>query len=173
MSTLTSINIFGGPGTGKSTTAAAVFAALKQQGKNVELSVEYAKSRVYEEHWSMFPDQVYIFAQMLRQYHRVEGKVDYMVSDSPLLLSVVYGRWHGMPYKSLEPLIVEAVNSYHNINIMLERTVDYQSTGRNQDIEQAEQLDILTSLVLSEYDQPIITLPVDDSTVGRILNLIP
>lgn len=173
---LTSINIFGGPGTGKSTTAAAVFAALKQQGKNAELSVEYAKSRVYEEHWSMFPDQLYIFAQMARQYHRVVGKVDYMVSDSPLLLSVVYDRWHkedGRRYKNLEPLIVEVVNSFHNINVMLERTVAYQTDGRNQDVTQAEELDDITHQVLSEYDQPIVHLPVDDSTVDRILRLVP
>ena len=77
---LTSINIFGGPGSGKSTTAASIFAELKRQHKNVELSVEYAKGRVYEEHFSIFEDQVFIFAQQLRQYHRCEGKVDYMVN---------------------------------------------------------------------------------------------
>ncbi len=170
---LTSINIFGGPGTGKSTTAAFVFAELKRQGKNVELCVEYAKSRVYEEHWSMFPDQVYIFAQQLRQYHRVEDKVDYMVNDSPLLLSAVYGRWHGIRYTSLEPLIVEAANSYNNINILLQRTTEYQEEGRTQSIQEAEALDRITQEVLSRYDQPIVTLPVDDTTVPRILNLIP
>lgn len=170
---LTSINIFGGPGTGKSTTAAHVFAELKRAGKNAELSVEYAKSRVYEEHWSIFPDQVYIFAQMLRQYHRVEDKVDYMVSDSPLLLSAVYARWHGIRYTSLEPLIVEAANSYNNINILLQRTVGYQEDGRTQNANEAEQLDRITQEVLSRYDQPVVTLPVDDTTVPRILALVP
>lgn len=170
---LTCINIFGGPGTGKSTTAAFVFARLKQQHKNVELSVEYAKSRVYEEHHSMFDDQVYIFAQMLRQYHRCEGKVDYMVNDSPLLLSAVYSRATNHRYKSFEPLVIEAVNSYHNINIMLERTVPYKTEGRNQDISEAEEIDALVKKVLSEYDQPIITLPVNDQTVDRILRLVP
>ena len=170
---LTSINIFGGPGTGKSTTAAHVFAELKRTGKNAELSVEYAKSRVYEEHWSIFPDQVYIFAQMLRQYHRVEDKVDYMVSDSPLLLSAVYARWHGIRYTSLEPLIVEAANSYNNINILLQRTVGYQEDGRTQNANEAEQLDRITQEVLSRYDQPVVTLPVDDTTVPRILALVP
>ena len=170
---LTSINIFGGPGSGKSTTAAAVFAELKRNGKNAELSVEYAKSRVYEEHFSIFEDQVFIFAQQLRQYHRCEGKIDYMVNDSPLLLSAVYARWHGNRYKSLEPLVVEAANSYNNINIMLRRSVEYTEDGRNQTEEEAQQLDELVQQVLSDYDQPIVMLPVDNTTVSRILNLIP
>lgn len=173
---LTAINIFGGPGTGKSVTAAGVFVQLKMAGLNAELATEYAKSRVYEEHWSMFPDQVYIFAQQLRQYHRIEGKVDYIVSDSPLLLSAVYNRWHaedGRRYENLEPLIIEAVNSFHNINIMLERTVPYQTEGRNQTAEEAAELDQITHRVLSDYDQPIVHLPVDTNTVDRIMKLIP
>ncbi len=170
---ITSINIFGGPGTGKSTIAALVFGALKQQGKNTELSVEYAKSRVYEEHWSIFDDQVYIFAQMLRQYHRCEGKIDYMISDSPLLLSAAYARVHDVRYKNLESLIIEAVNQYHNINIMLLRTVDYQVEGRNQNLEEAKKIDTVIRQVLSDYDQPIIELAVNAETVGRILNLVP
>lgn len=170
---LTSINIFGGPGTGKSTTAALVFGALKQQGKNAELSVEYTKSRIYEEHWSVFDDQIYIFAQMIRQYHRCEGKIDYMISDSPLLLSVVYARYHKNRYKALEPLIIEAVNSYNNINIMLQRTVNYQQEGRHQNEQEANNVDEIIKQVLSDYDQPIIELPVDDTTIERILKLVP
>lgn len=169
----TSINIFGGPGTGKSTTAAMVFGRLKQLHKNAELSVEYAKTRVYEEQWKIFPDQIYIFAKMLRQYHRCEGKIDYMVADAPLLMSAVYARHLNHQYKTFEPLVIEAVNRYDNINVMLERTVDYQTQGRTQNEEEAEGIDQIIREVLIEYDQKIVTLPVDKNTVNEILLLVP
>ena len=37
------VNLFGGPGTGKSTTMAHVFAELKWRGYDCEMSNEYAK----------------------------------------------------------------------------------------------------------------------------------
>ena len=37
------INLFGGPGTGKSTGAAYIFAKLKMCGVNCELITEFAK----------------------------------------------------------------------------------------------------------------------------------
>ena len=47
------INIFGGPGTGKSVTAAKLFAELKIQNKNCELITEYAKELVYDESYKV------------------------------------------------------------------------------------------------------------------------
>jgi adenylylsulfate kinase-like enzyme len=40
------INLFGGPGTGKSTLAAALFTDLKMKGINAELVTEFAKDLV-------------------------------------------------------------------------------------------------------------------------------
>ena len=144
---LTSINLFGGPGSGKSTTASLVFGQMKQKHMNVELVTEYAKGRVYEEHWSIFPDQIYIFAKMLRQYNRYSGSVDYVVSEAPLLLNAVYARVYNHEYETFEPLVVEAVSKMKNINIMLERTVPYQPKGRNQDLQEAEHIDTMVGLI--------------------------
>ena len=43
------INLFAGPGVGKSTTAARVFAELKLKGVNCEMALEFAKDKVWEE----------------------------------------------------------------------------------------------------------------------------
>ena len=43
------INLFGGPGCGKSTIAALLFGKLKQNGINCEMALEYAKDKVWEE----------------------------------------------------------------------------------------------------------------------------
>lgn len=53
------INLIGGPGSGKSTTAAGLFYKLKKLGYNCEMSLEFAKDKVMD-------DQIYIFG---KQYH--------------------------------------------------------------------------------------------------------
>lgn len=39
------INLFAGPGSGKSTTCAGVFSKLKLAGVNCEMALEYAKDK--------------------------------------------------------------------------------------------------------------------------------
>lgn len=43
------VNLIGGPGCGKSTTTAGLFYELKKKGYNCEMSLEFAKDKVYEE----------------------------------------------------------------------------------------------------------------------------
>jgi hypothetical protein len=40
------VNLYAGPGTGKSTMAANVFSELKWMGVNCELALEFAKTKV-------------------------------------------------------------------------------------------------------------------------------
>ena len=42
------INLFGAPGSGKSTTMARLFTDLKQEGYNVEMVSEFVEDLVYE-----------------------------------------------------------------------------------------------------------------------------
>lgn len=42
------INLFGGPSTGKSTTAAEIFVYLKKKKINCEYITEYAKDKTWE-----------------------------------------------------------------------------------------------------------------------------
>ena len=52
------INLVGGPGCGKSTTAAGLFYELKRRDYSVELVTEYAKSRVWEDSLRTLNDQI-------------------------------------------------------------------------------------------------------------------
>lgn len=141
------INLFGGPGSGKSTTAAGVFRALKLMGKKVELVTEYAKDVVWEQNYTQFHDQIYIFAQQQRRISRVfDHDIDIVVTDSPILMSGTY-----IPdnyFNNLLPLIIEVWNHYENINFFVERPPVYVTAGRNQTHEEAIQKDneILDSL---------------------------
>ena len=50
------VNFFAGPGAGKSSMAAGLFAELKFRGVNCELATEYAKDKVWEGSLGVFDD---------------------------------------------------------------------------------------------------------------------
>ena len=84
------INLFGGPGVGKSTGAAYVFSQLKMRGINCELVGEFAKDKVWEENWVALKNQAYIFGKQYYKIARCADQVDVVVTDSPVLLSLIY-----------------------------------------------------------------------------------
>lgn len=132
------INLFGGPGTGKSTTASRLYADMKLDDINCELAREYAKDKVWENNLSTLDDQLYVFA---KQYHRqfiLVDNVNYIISDSPLLLSLFYGKNKTDTFKRL---VLEMFDSFDNTNIFLERYKPFQQAGRYQNEEESLAID--------------------------------
>ena len=124
------INLFGGPGTGKSTLAASLFAAFKIRGYNAELVTEFAKDLVWSERNKELGDQVYILGKMYHKLWRLKDKVDVVIIDSPLPLCCYYdqGRTHGF-----EQFVMGLFDQFDNYNFLLERNFPYQQEGRYQD----------------------------------------
>lgn len=137
MSRLKVINLFAGPGAGKSTTAAGVFSGLKQEGINAELVTEYAKDLTWEGRHETLANQIYVFGKQFKRLQTLVGKVDVVVTDSPLLLSMIYNR----DWIYLNPLVLEAWNKFENSNIFIERVKPYNPAGRNQTEDEACALD--------------------------------
>lgn len=134
------INLFGGPGTGKSTTASSLFSKFKRSGINVELVNEYAKDMTWEGRNNILTDQLYILAKQNRRVRRLVGHVDYVISDSPIIMGLAYAPENYYP--AYASLIKEVWDSFDNINYFLDRgDIPFDPIGRNQNLEQSRELD--------------------------------
>lgn len=165
------INLFAGPGAGKSTTASALFTLLKRAYYNVELVSEYAKDLVWEEREKMFSEQDYISAQQNKRLRRLMGKVDIVVTDSPLLLGMVYVP-HDYYITCFRQYLWDVFRSYDNINFYIERTQGYTQHGRKQTASEAVEKDDQVFHVLKAYNLPFTTVKGDNSAEHRIFEAI-
>lgn len=140
--------LWGGPGSGKSTGAAYVFAMLKLQGYNVELVREYAKELAWtyktsEEMLQSFSSVEICMKQFKRQFIP-QGKVELIITDSPLQLSEVYG---GYP-RVVKEWEEEYFETYH---VMVDRIKPYNPSGRFQTEEEAKKIDTLCEKYCSMF----------------------
>ena len=132
------VNLYAGPGTGKSTTAAALFAELKYRGVNCEYITEYAKDATWERRGpKVFMAQEYLFGKQHFKIMRVADEVDYLVTDSPILLGLVYTP-KDFYLPSLKHVLREAYNRYQNLDIFLMRSKAYNPSGRSQTEDEAK-----------------------------------
>lgn len=167
------VNFFGGPGVGKSTLAAELFAKMKKKNFNVELIHEAAKEFVWEEWSHIFGEQDYIFAHQHRLIRRLtRHNIDYAVVDSSILLSLFY-----MPDdfpQSFRPFVRDVFDSYDNINILLDRNPDlpYIQTGRNESEQQAIEIDEKVRQYFMDAGIPHHRITAGDRAVEECMDLV-
>lgn len=149
------VNFFGGPAVGKSTLAAATFATLKQQGKTAELVGEYAKELQYDRADDIVFDQLYLFAEQVHRLRRLfrDGRTDFAICDSPLLLNIVYNR--SEMKKPFEEYVYDYHTRFKSINFYIPRDPQYfLADKREEEYGWAESKDRAILSVLREYDIP-------------------
>lgn len=167
------INVLGGPGVGKSTTAADLFAKMKRRGYKVELIHEVAKDFVWERWDHIFREQDYIFAHQHRLQRRLVGHdIDYVIIDSSLLLGLFYMPPDFPP--SFATFIRDVFDSYDNINIRLKRsdTFQYVQTGRNQNEDQAKEIDQLVYQYLVDQQIPFHEVEAGEQSAAEVLTVV-
>lgn len=145
------INLWGAPGAGKSTVAAGLFYKMKVAGYKVELVTEYAKDVVWDNRSDLLRDQLYLLAKQNRRLERLRDKVDWVITDSPLLLVLAY-----MPevyYSHFNSLAYDVWNTYTNINYLLERSHEYKRDGRVQTEDESKIIDEKIQDIFSNYEQ--------------------
>jgi len=131
------VNLFGGPGCGKSTMAADIFQRLKRAGVTVELVNEFAKDLTWEGAHGALQCQPYVTGQQIWRMQRlIAAKVPVIVTDSPVLLGGIY-----TDDVHLHGLQMEWHDRIPSLNYMVQRTKKYDPAGRNQTEDEAKVLD--------------------------------
>jgi hypothetical protein len=163
------VNLFGGPGTGKSSFCAAIFAGLKWKDVNCEMVLEYAKDVVWEESFSKLGNQIYIFGKQIHRIYRLLNKVSVIVTDSPILLSMVYGEKENTVFKDL---VLSEFNKQNNMNIFLNRKKKYNPIGRMQSENEAKVLDEQIKKMMVEKNIDFFSIDGFPENVDFIVNKI-
>jgi len=164
------VNLLGGPGSGKSTNSARIFSALKDLDYNVELVTEYAKDLTWGESYNVLRDQIYVFGKQQHRIWRLDGKVEIIITDSPLLLSTVYGETETS--KEFKDLVISEYFRRPTINIMLNRVKKYNPKGRNQTLDEAIDLDAKIKQRVEEVDKIHLTVDGAETSKETIVNFI-
>lgn len=145
------INLFGPPGSGKSTGAAEVFAALKKSGVNVELVTEFAKDKTWEHNATALGCQEYVFGKQSYRLARCRNDVDVIVTDSPLPLTMIYNTNPALGEKFNE-VVFSIFDTYRNYNYYINRVKPYNPKGRNQTEAESDALNEPIEDLLAMWD---------------------
>lgn len=166
------INLFGGPGVGKSTLAARIFAGLKECGVESACPEEHAKLAIWSGQPWLLQQQTILLGRTWETIQALLSKVDVIVVDSPLLLCSVYagsrepGAFHA--------LCADLHRRSNRINVLLERPVHaaYSERGRMQNHEEALAFDRMIANVLHGHGETAIPMHHSDTEVRALVESI-
>ncbi len=175
MSKVLIVNLYGGPGTGKSTTATGVFSKLKYLGYKCEYVSEFAKDLTYEKSFEVLQDNLFVIAT---QHHRsfiLRDKVDIIITDSPLILPLSYINYKEFDYGFIKNIVKYLYDKYNTLDIFINRNNDdhaYESYGRSQTVDEAIGIDEDIKRKLKELDIKYNTVNMGESTIDYIVSMI-
>lgn len=162
------VNLYAGPGAGKSTIMAGVFSELKFRGIDCEMTPEYAKEKVWEGSTKVLENQIYVFGKQLHMIRRLIGKVDVIISDSPILLSLIYAKNESRHFPSL---VVDSHMRYPTIDIFLQREKVYNCNGRIHTEEEAHAADDQITTLLRTYQIDSTFIPGNRDAISKIADM--
>ena len=142
------INAFAGPGAEKTTSCLEVAEKLKKQGFVTEYVQEYAKELVYDNNLIMldghYEHQFDILKEQVKRINRLYGKVDFILTDSPVLLNNTYlNEDKGTnDYVAYCENVKKIYTLYDNFNYFVERDKSaFEEEGRIHNLEQSIVID--------------------------------
>lgn len=156
------INLFGGPGIGKSTLAAELYASLKKKNINCELVREYVKNWAWENKEIKPVNQIFLLGQQAQAESILYGKVDYIITDSPILLPAVYQKlfFSGDYVKEAAEGVMNDAEKMGVTykNYVLKRTGEFKQEGRYHSLQQSIIIDEAIPIMLIQNKQNYTTL---------------
>ena len=148
------INAFAGPGAGKSVSCMDICSELKKRGYNAEYVQEYAKELLYEHDMEMLDGQeIHQFEMLKEQVRRMDRlyqDVDFIVTDSPVFLNLIY---NNNPTPEYKEMIDSIFSHYNNFSYFVERdAAHFQKEGRLQNLQQSMEKDSEIKKMLEDHD---------------------
>ena len=140
------INLFGSSSAGKSSLMADLFYALKLKNKTVEMCPEIIKQWAWDGIKPNKYDQYFLMGQEIKQQSRLFGKVDFAISDSPVLQNAFYNWYLNGEDNLYQPFIdyrsIAMADGHEFRNFMLFRNKPFEPKGRYQTAEEADNIAI-------------------------------
>ena len=131
------------------------------------MALEYVKDLVWEESLKKIENQQYIFGKQHNRHFRLNGKVKVIITDSPLLNSIIY-------YNGNNPYFCDNVmwefKQLNSINYYISRTFDYVENGRMQTLDEAKEVDDKYLSLLTENDIPFYTVASGLQSLDKIIS---
>ena len=160
------VNLYGGPGTGKSVQQALVFARLKIWGVDAMMSMEAAKRYVYS-HSKEIKTQEGLFGIQLTELELLNKHVEVIVCEAPLLFNIIYDKAYGNSENTdLHRNVSNKYKQFNNMEFLLTRTHEYQQEGRYQDENGAIEVDNIIRNVLRDNGvSPIEIAPYEENAI--------
>lgn len=160
------VNLLGGSGLGKSTTAALVFGELKKRRQHCELVREYVKELAWAGVGIGAYGQSIIYGRQLERESSLYGKVDVIVTDSPLILCPIY-QSHYAGHDTIKHVVLGDMKTASSqgvlhMNFLLKRHKPFDPRGRYETEEVAKLVDRKVEAFLLYHGLDYITVDCPD-----------
>lgn len=150
------VNMFGGPGAGKTTAAWEIASELKKRGYITEYVPEYAKELVWEGKTDLLDGTPEHQEELLKeQRHRIErlnGKVDFIVTDAPLMQNPLYLKTSSLEISEFYThKVYNYYSRYENFNVFIQRSEKFEQAGRIHSLDQSREIDKQIHSLLDKF----------------------
>lgn len=148
------VNLFGGPGCGKTAMAARIFGELKSMGIEAACPEEHAKLAIWSGRPWLLDHQIVIAGKTWETLINLCDKVKVIVVDSPILLCSAYAG--DREPEGFHTLIKDMHARQPRVNLYVKRdfTRPYDGSNRREDEEGALIMDARVSQILADIGEP-------------------
>jgi hypothetical protein len=163
------VNLYAGPGAGKSTLATGVFSALKMQGVNAEYVPEFAKEITWQNRLHILQNQLLVSGTQIQRVLDLKDKVDVIVTDSPMAMGRFYTDCN-LTSLAVSEQARAASLAFSELNYYIRRDDTYLRKGRTQSRSEASELDEKIHAFLSSSNIPHKHIRKTREDIERIVN---
>jgi len=102
---------------------------------------EVAKDMIMEGSEHLLENQQMVYSEQQRILYNLNKRVDVVVTDAPILNSLIYDKIAGGTDIDFHRTIINEFDRYENRNYILNRVYTYEQAGRYQDEAGAKEVD--------------------------------